>query len=183
MTIVNNAIILHGQSGAPDQFWYPWITQELQKLAWNVWTPQLPQPDKPEIDIQLPFVLQRGKFNEDTVLVGHSSGSALILSILQTIKTKIKKALLVAGFIDLLSTDEVHILEKNYNWDLIKNNCGEFIFINSDNDPWGYDDSQGKKLLEKLGGTLIIPHGQGHMGSEIMKQPYNEFPLLLKLIQ
>lgn len=30
--------------------------------------------------------------------------------------------------------------------------------------------------------TQIIRHGEGHFGSGIFKQPYDEFPLLLKLV-
>lgn len=181
--IMNNAIILHGQSGTPNQYWYPWIAQELQKNTWDVWAPQLPNPDKPILNLQLPFVIQNGQFNENTVLIGHSSGAALALSVMESMKTKIRRTILVAGFIQLLSHDEKDILKQSYDWELIKKNCDDLIFINSDNDPWGYDDTQGRLLFEKLGGTLIIRHGEGHMGSEVMKQPYNEFPLLLKLIQ
>jgi hypothetical protein len=38
------------------------------------------------------------------------------------------------------------------------------------------------KVFEKLGGTLIIRHGEGHMGSTLFNQPYRKFPLLEKLL-
>ena len=57
------------------------------------------------------------------------------------------------------------------------------ILINSDNDPWGCDDKAGKFIFDNLGGTLIIRHGEGHMGSNTFNQPYREFPLLLELIE
>lgn len=38
-------------------------------------------------------------------------------------------------------------------------------------------------MLDHLGGMQIIKHGEGHMGSDKFKQPYKEFPLLIKLIQ
>ena len=38
-------------------------------------------------------------------------------------------------------------------------------------------------MFDTFGGTLIIRHGEGHMGSNAMNQPYKEFPLLLKLIE
>lgn len=37
-------------------------------------------------------------------------------------------------------------------------------------------------MFENLGGMLII-NNEGHMGSDTFKQPYKEFPLLLKLIE
>ena len=39
-----------------------------------------------------------------------------------------------------------------------------------------------QKMFDKLGGTLIIRHGEGHMGSKDFGQPYKEFPFLLKLV-
>ncbi len=56
------------------------------------------------------------------------------------------------------------------------------MFIHSDNDPWGCSEKQGKEMFDKLGGTLIIKHGEGHMGSDSFNQPYKKFPLLVKLI-
>jgi hypothetical protein len=37
-------------------------------------------------------------------------------------------------------------------------------------------------MFDHLGGTLIVRHGEGHMGSDSFNQPYKEFPLLEKLI-
>ena len=74
------------------------------------------------------------------------------------------------------------ILQKKYDWEKIKAHCQEFIFINSDNDPWGADDKQGKEMWEKLGGRLVLWQGEGHMGSMKYNQPYLEFPFLVSLV-
>ncbi len=37
-------------------------------------------------------------------------------------------------------------------------------------------------MFDHLGGTQIIKHGEGHMGSDTFTQPYREFPLLVQLI-
>ena len=140
----------------------------------------MPGPDKAILEEWLPFVLKNAKISKDTVLIGHSSGCPLILSILQNSDVQIKQAILVAGFIDG-SCDA--ILQKKYNWEKIKRNVKDLVFINSDNDPWGCDDKQGLKMFYHLGGTLILRHGEGHMGSDKFNQPYKEFPLLLKLIK
>jgi len=36
---------------------------------------------------------------------------------------------------------------------------------------------------QSFGGTLIIRHGEGHMGSDKFNQPYREFPLLEKILE
>lgn len=56
-------------------------------------------------------------------------------------------------------------------------------YVKSDNDPWSCDDKQGKRMFDKLGGTLIVRHDEGHMGSDSFNQPYKEFPLIIKLVE
>ena len=155
--------------------------------------PQLPEAHAPNLKLQLPFVMKNGVFNEETILIGHSAGCPLILSLLEHIDAKVNKAILVAGFARKFSkmTDPAlqkeeeeasPILQPSYNWEKIKGNVENIIFINSDNDPWGCDDKEGDYMFRNLGGMLIIRHGDGHMGSVTFKQPYKEFPLLEKLL-
>lgn len=102
---------------------------------------------------------------------------------LENLDAQINSVILVAGFSEPLDEDPEPILQRNYDWQKIKKNCKNFYFINSDNDPWGCDDKAGRKMFDKLGGDLIIRHGEGHMGSDSFNQPYKEFPLVLKLIE
>jgi len=75
------------------------------------------------------------------------------------------------------------MLQKSYDWKKIGNNATNFVFINSDNDPWGCSDQQGREMFDKLGGIHIVKHGEGHMGSNMFKQPYKKFPLLIQLVE
>ena len=150
--------------------------------------PQLPENNSPDLTKTLPFVLDNGEFNQDTVLIGHSAGCPLILSVLESIDVKIKQAILVAGLItaDNSDPDEIKIfknkfLQKQYNWLVIKSRCRNFVFINSANDPWKCNDLQGRSMFDQFGGMLII-NQEGHMSSDKYNQPYRKFPLLLKLI-
>jgi len=181
---MKNTIILHGTSCNPDSFWQPSIKRFLKKKGYSVWIPALPDTDKPDLKKQLPFVLRWGQFNKDTILIGHSAGCPLVLSILENINITIHKAVLVAGYTRIKNKDDNPlILQKQYNWKKIKKNVKDIIFINSSNDPWGCDDKEGLFLFKHLGGTLIIREGEGHMGSDTFKQPYRTFPLLEKLLE
>lgn len=190
---MKNAIILHGSSGTPNSFWLPSIRKFLEKQGYQVWAPQLPRPEAPDLKLQLPFVLMKGNFNRRTILIAHSSGCPLILSLLENIDIKVEKVILVAGYarplkrqrersLKKLEKDAEPILQKEYNWEKISKNVREIIFINSDNDPWGCDENEGSFMFNHLGGTLIVQHGEGHMGSDKFKQPYKKFPLLEKLL-
>lgn len=180
---MKNAIILHGTGGTPKSYWFPNIKQFLEKKGYDVWIPQLPTPNHPDLKIQLPFLLESDKINGGTILIGHSAGCPLILSILENIDFKINKAILVSGFYTPLDNDPEPIVQEKYDWKKIKKNCKEFIFINSDDDPWGCNQKQAQGMFDNLGGTMILRHGEGHMGSDHYNQPYNKFPLLEKIIE
>lgn len=179
---MKNVSIFHGTDGTPDLFWFPYLKKELEKQNYRVWVPQLPQTEKPDLNVWLPFVINNEQYDQDSILVGHSAGCPLILSLLEKIDYKIKLAILVAGFSEPLSEAPEPILQKSYDWRAIKSHIENIIFINSNNDPWGCDDKAGRKMFDQLGGTLIIRDGEGHMGSTSFNQPYKEFPMLLALI-
>ena len=119
------------------------------------------------------------------MLIGHSAGGPLQLSVLENINVRIKQAILVAGYARPVATkyEPQKILQVNYDWEKIKSNVDDLIFINSDNDPWGCTDIEGRFMLDRVGkGKQIVMKGEAHMGSDTFKQPYKEFPLVLKLI-
>jgi hypothetical protein len=179
---MKNAIILHGTGDTNDMYWFPYMKRALEQKGYDVWLPQLPNAEKPNLADWLPFVLKGGMFTKDTILIGHSAGSQLILSILEQIKTPIRQAVLVSGYAKPLrktmSAEDVG----EFEWNKIQGKYKEIIFINSDNDPWGCNDIQGRIMLDHCGGTLVIPKGEGHMGSTTHRQPYAEFPLLVRLL-
>lgn len=179
-----NIIIIHGTGETPEYMWLPWVKKHLEEKGYNVSVPQLPNTDDPKLEEQLDFCLKNMKFDPETIVIGHSSGCPLILAILEKIPVKIKQAILVAGYSVQLGTDPegTKNIKENYDWDRIKGRCDEFVFLNSDNDPWGCDDKQGKAMQKELGGKFILMRGQGHMGSSFFNEPYMEFPLLLELV-
>lgn len=178
---MKNAIILHGTSCNPDSFWQPSIKKFLERKGYDVWVPALPDADTPDLKKWLPAVLNNGMFNKNTIIMGHSAGGPLVLSVLENINTQIHKAVLVAGYARRIDKPEL-ILQDKYNWKKIKGNVRDLVFINSDNDPWGCDHKEGIYMWENLGGTLIVREGEGHMGSSF-KQPYTKFPLLEKILE
>ena len=179
-----NAIILHGTGTKNNEFWFPYVKEKLEDKGYEVWLPQLPNDEKPNVAEWLPFVMDGAQFDKDTVLIGHSAGSQLILSILEKLQHPIKQAILVSGYAKhLRATADAENSIDEPNWDAIKGKAADIIFLNSDNDPWGCDDEQGKIMKIKLGGTQITMKGEGHMGSSVHNQPYKEFPFLVRLVK
>ncbi|HZP55170.1 MAG TPA: alpha/beta hydrolase [Candidatus Saccharimonadales bacterium] len=179
-----NAIIFHGTDDKPGSYWQTWLKDELEKAGYQVEMPYLPQLNHEPIADSLARVLTKYHFGKETVLVGHSAGVSLILSILEKIEPRINKAIMVAGPAYISKNMPVQnnpAIQDSYDWSLIKKHAKEFVFVNSINDPWGCDDQHGRKMFDNLGGTLIIKN-EGHMGSTKFNQPYKRFPLLKFLI-
>lgn len=180
---MKKAILFHGTGSRPDSYWFPHLSRELEKRGYTVIAPALPNPDNPNIKESLEYALANLSFDEDTILIGHSSGVSLILSVLERIDVRIHESIFVAGFFEPLNPPEPEpMVQDSYDWEKIKAHCARFIVLNSDNDPWGCNDIVGKKLAEHVGGEFVLMEGQGHMGSVSFNQPYTEFPQLLEFI-
>lgn len=182
---MKNAIILHGIGSTPNDFWFPYVKSELEQKGYAVWVPQLPQPDDPDIDVYVPYILKQGVFTEQTVIIGHSSGASIILAVLEKLNVRIRSAILVSAFLTRggkRPAKAVKAQEQDYDWNTIKINSEQFVIINSTNDPWGCNDTQGRKIFDRVGGILIV-NNEGHMGPASFNQPYKEFPLLVKLVE
>jgi uncharacterized protein len=180
---MKNAVILHGTGDKNTDFWFPYVKEQLESKGFSVWLPQLPNAEKPNLQDWLSFVLEQGEFTPETVLIGHSAGAQLILSILEKAPARIAQAILVSGYAESLRESADSENKPDLDWNKIKQNVEDIIFINSDNDPWGCDDTQGRIMLDKLGGTQVIRKGEGHMGSTTYEQPYKEFPLVVALVR
>lgn len=181
---MKNVVIFHGTSETEESFWFPWLRNRLEQAGCAVSIPRLPGADDPDISLWLPAAMNE-KYTPETILIGHSAGGSLQLSVLENLEIKIRQAIIVSGYARPVRSGKApeKILQASYDWDKIANNADDIIIINSDNDPWGCDDVEGRYMLDQLEkGKLIIPKGQGHMGSDLYNQPYAEFPFLLKLI-
>lgn len=187
---MKNALILHGAANNSSGNWFPWLKKELENKGYKVWSPDLPNDNKPVLKewLETIFSNRDREFDHDSVLIGHSSGATLILRILEKLpeKTKINKVILVAGPLDKGKIPAIWDLKEGitrepFNWQKIKNKAKEVVLIYSDNDPYDCGLRHGKVIQSKIGGRLIIKKGEGHFNLE--KSPkYKKFPELLKYI-
>jgi predicted alpha/beta hydrolase family esterase len=174
-----NAIIFHGTGGHPEVVWYPWLSQRLTERGYTVEVPHYPDINVEPIATFLPKVLASHRFGEQTVLIGHSGGAALLLALLEHIDVTVSQAILVAGYCTQPNTASEPVLQTAYDWEAIKSHVRDLYFVNSISDPYGCDASQGRAMFERLGGTQIV-RDEEHFGD--YNQPYPSFPLLDRLI-
>lgn len=173
------AILFHGTGAHPDVAWLPWLRDRLAGRGYSVEAPHYPGLNVEPLATFLPEVLANHTFDENTVLVGHSGGAALLLAILEHIGTTVDQAILVAGYCTQPNSADEPVLQETYDWAAIRAHVRDLYFINSCVDPYGCDDEQGRAMFERLGGTQIV-RDDGHFGD--VDQPYESFDLLDRLI-
>lgn len=183
---MKQALILHGTDATPANNWFTWLKEQLEQGSYKVWLPQLPNSDKPNTETYNKFLLSNPdfEFDEETIIVGHSSGAVEALSLLQHLpdNAKIKAAFLVSAFRDDLGWDALTgLFTEPFDFEKIKTKAEKFVFLHSDNDPY-VPLGHAHYLAERVGGELIVKPGQGHFNTELSEK-YKSFPELLELIR
>jgi hypothetical protein len=178
-------ILIHGAYGHPNENWFPWLKAELKILGEKVFVPEFPTPENQTLENWLMvFDDYKRYLDENTILVGHSLGSAFIFRILERLKRHVKAAFLVAGFTGKLGHHEFDDINKSFlaerfDWEKIKKSCRKFFVYNSDNDPY-VPLEQGKRIAENLGVELRLMRGAGHFNADV---GYTQFEILLEDIK
>lgn len=183
---MKNALILHGTYGTPNKNWFQWLKKELEKLGYEVLIPQLPKSDKPNIKRYNKFLLSKDfDFNNDTIIIGHSSGAVAILGLLEALpkNVKVNSVYLVGSFKDSLGNKNFEGLFTNpFDFKLIKTKSRKFIYFHSDNDPY-CPLSHAKYLQKHTAGELVLIPGQKHFSTNEGGLKYKKFPELLAKIK
>lgn len=190
-----NAIILHGTLGSPSGNWFQWLKTELEKRNINVWLPELPNANQPNLKEWADFIHKNTPFELDdqTIVIGHSSGAILALILAQqqsdkeatgqTSVTKFKAVVAVSVFHDnsLNWEPNSRLFDGiNFDWQKIRKNTDKLLFVHSDNDPY-VPLEQAKYVADNCQAELITIPGQGHFNLE-QSPDYKTFPALLRLL-
>lgn len=94
--------IIHGWCGFPEECWFMWLKEQLEKQGVKVEVPLMPEAEAPQIDKWVPFLEKLvGEPDQDTYLVGHSIGVQTILRYLEKVNAPVGGVLAVSGFYTL----------------------------------------------------------------------------------
>jgi uncharacterized protein len=184
---MKNALILHGTDFSNDKNqrhgnWFPWLKTELEKAGYQVWLPELPNAKQPDLKIYWNF-LKDFEFNEETVIIGHSSGGAMVFGILHKLdyKIKINKAISVAGFYKNEGWGCEGLFSEEYDWEKIKKQAKDICLYWSPNDPY-ISKKQTDFMSSKLNVEPIVIKNQQHFSIGTVGDRYKKFPELLNLV-
>lgn len=177
--------IIHGTKGDPKGNWFPWLAQQLEAKGHEVIVPRFPTPVGQSVGSWIATFQEYDHLvDSDTIFVGHSLGPAFILHLLEQRDDPVRACYFISGFTGLLGDDEFDELnnsfvEYDFNWERICANCGTFVVVNSDDDPYVPLD-QGHDLAVHLGVPLTLLPAAGHINLE---SGFKAFPFLLDLIE
>lgn len=183
---MKQVLLLHGTDASPEANWFQWLESVMRNAGYAVWLPQLPKSATPNTKTYNDFLLNNSKFtfDEDTTLIGHSSGAVEILSLLEHLpeNTIVGDVYLVSAFKDNLGWDALNgLFLEPFDYDIIKKKARNITVIHSDNDPYVPTD-HAQFLSEKLNARLLLIGGQGHFNLE-QSEEYRQFPLLAQIIE
>ena len=178
---MKKALILHGTSSNPHGNWFDWLKNLLKKNGYEeVWVPQLPGADKPDMDRYKAFIFgQDFDFDENTLIVGHSSGAVTALSLLEALPVgkKIDTAVMVGVYrpdVMHYSSDEV------IDTDKVKNKAKRFVFLHSDDDPY-CPVEQAEYYANTLEAEFIIMYGEDHFTLKLNAK-HTKLPKLAEIL-
>ncbi len=170
---MKRAVLLHGTSGSPSELaWEVNLAAELGKAGYDVFFPQLPDCDAPDLAKYDDFLKKSDWDFADNVVIGHSSGATTLLHLLQQDWfPDIKVAVLVGTFLNerLLAGASWYVpgqfdklFVDTFDIEKIQSKADKFYFVHGDNDPYcDYDEAQ--QLCSKLGGEFLTVHQGGHL--------------------
>lgn len=183
---MKKALILHGTGGSSKVNWFPWLASQLESNGFEVWCPDLPGADNPNVERYNTFIWDNApfEFDKETILIGHSSGAVAILGLLESVppNIKVQACYLVGSFKNDLGWNSLKgLFLKPFDFAQIKTKSRFWYFLHSDNDPYCPQD-HAEYLHDHIGGDLIILPGQKHFSIGTAGDQYKTFPYLLHLI-
>ena len=174
-------ILLHGNGGSTvEDNWFPYAKLELEKLGLKVISKTFPDNKLARQEYWLPFLKVELKADENTILVGHSSGAVATLRFAET--NKIYGSVIIgATYTDLGEKSErvSGYFDKTWNWEAIKNNQNWIIQFASTDDPY-IPITEPRYIHEKLNTEYHEYTNKGHFGWDTKLK---EFPELIEVLK
>lgn len=164
-------VIIHGNGGCNSaSFWIPWLKTELEKKNLTVLAPTMPDNIMAKSSVWLAYMQNTLECNEETIIVGHSSGAVAAMRYAENHK------LLGTVLVSPCYTDLDNELERMagyydtpWNWDTIKKNQQWIIQFASTDDPF-IPIQESRHIHEKLNSEYLEFTDQGHFGSKEVPQ-------------
>ena len=162
-----------------DTHWMPWTKKELTKKGIKTEVALMPNPWQPKYR-EFKGEFEKYKINKNTILIGHSCGTAFLVKWLGETKQKVNRLILISPWKIPDENDKIKIEFYGFKIDkTIKERVKKIIYFTADNE--AKDGKESLKIYKKaLDGKIINIKGYGHYIEKHMKT--TKFPELLEEI-
>ena len=172
-------IIIPGNGGdKPEDKWFHYVVGELGKLGLEVINREFPDPVLARKEYWLSFLEKELQADDNTILIGHSSGAIAALRFAETYK--ILGSVLVSAYLDDLgieSEKQSGYFTDPWDFNAIKKNQEWIIQFASTDDPY-FSIEQPRFIRDNLQTEYYEFNDRGHFGSE-----WKEFPELITAVK
>ena len=172
MSTVKRVFLIHGWDGRPDNHWFPWLKNELERRdllagrhGFKVESLEMPNPARPKVSEWTRKIRESvGEPMESDYFVGHSLGCVTILRYIEKLSENVKigGCVFVGGFSGNINIPEIaEFYSLPLDIEEVKKHCDGFVTIFSDNDEY-IPQSESLSFSNKLGATQVFERNKGH---------------------
>lgn len=158
-------MLLHGNGGGSgEDNWFPWLKYKLEKLGVVCEAPNLPDPIEAKASIWIPYIQDVIKADENTVLVGHSSGAIAAMRYAEG--HKLAGLVLVGTYYTDLGDESEKAsgyFDKPWDWKAIKAHAPWIAVFASTDDPY-ISIEEPQFVKDKLNADYYEFNDRGHFG-------------------
>lgn len=133
-----NVVLVHGNGGSTvEDIWFPEVKTELEAIGLEVVAQTMPDNEKAQSHIWLPFLQEVLGANENSIIVGHSSGAVAAMRYAET--HRIFGSVLVGAThtdLGIYSEKQSGYFKEPWDWEAIKANQNWVVQFASTDDPY-----------------------------------------------
>lgn len=160
--------------GSPRDNWFPRVKTELEIAGITVISSEFPDNGLARASFWLPFLKGDLKADENTILVGHSSGAIAAMRLAET--QKLLGTVLVGAYhtdLNLETEKQSGYFDKPWHWENIKKNQQWIVLFASQDDPW-IPIHEPRYLHQQLDCEYHEYKHEGHFGGDYFKPAFPE---------
>lgn len=174
-------ILVHGNGGGTGQDqWLPYVKRELEGLGLVVLAPDMPDSDLARMNIWVPYLKDDLGADENTIIVGHSSGAVAAMRLAED--TKLLGSVLVGTCYTDLGYESEKVsgyYDAPWQWDKIKENQKWISIFASVDDPY-IDISEPRFIHDQLDCEYHEYVNEGHFGGDKDKIAFPEVAAVIR---
>ncbi len=171
-------VFIPGNGGSSTQDnWFPTLKTDLEAKGFDVISHEFPDPQLARASYWLPFLTNELKVDEETIVVGHSSGAIAAMRLAE--KQRIRGSVLVGAYHTHLGMENERAsgyFDEPWDWERIRKNQEWISLFASTDDPW-IPIEEPRFMQQQLQCEYHEYTNQGHFGGDYVKTRFPELTL------